>query len=182
MFSRIILVCLVVSIAAAIHYSDRHWALRLSPRIILLDTLPAGPQMRSIRNETVYGSAVLPYPGREISGFLSHDIETLPAASASAPLRLGYSYREVSLFGMPFWAYRDRGLVTYLETPIGYRAASVTDSRRELLQRITGRSYAGYSLPLHQHVWGWLLVLGFVLWYFVRRWEEARRRKKTGLI
>lgn len=99
------------------------------------------------------------------------------------PVRVSaYSYRELSLFGMPFWAYADHGLVTYLETPIGYRAAGVTDRRRELIERITGRSYAGYALPLHRHVWGWLLVLGFLLWFFVRRWEEARWRQKTGLI
>jgi hypothetical protein len=182
MFSRIILACLILSIAAAIHYSDRHWALRNMPRIMLLDTLPGGAPTRAIRNETEYGSALLPYPGKEISGFLGHDLEALPAASASAPLRLGYSYRELSLFGMPFLAYGDHGLVTYLETPIGYRAAPVTERRRELLQRITGRSYSGYPLPLHRHLWGWLLVLGFVLWTFVRRWEEARWRQKTGSI
>lgn len=138
--------------------------------------------MHLIRSETEYGSALLPYPGTKISGFLGHDVEPLPAASASAPLRLGYSYRELSLFGMPFWAYGDHGLVTYLETPIGYRAAVVTDPRRELLERITGRSYAGCALPLHRHVWGWLLVLGFVLWSFLRRWEEAMWRQKTGMI
>lgn len=180
MFSRAVLVCLILSIAAAIHYGDRHWALRSFPRIMLLDTLPDGPSTYLIRDETKYGSALLPYPGKEISGFLG--LESLPAASASAPLRLGYSYRELSLFGMPFWAYGDQGLVTYLETPIGYRAAVVTDRRRELIERITGRSYAGYALPLHSHVWGWLLVLGFVLWSFVRRWEEARWRQKTGSI
>jgi hypothetical protein len=182
MLSRVVLLCLVLSIAAAIHYGDRHWALRNLPHIILLDTLPSSPLTHSIRNETEYGSALLPYPGKEISGFLGPHLESLPSASASAPLRLGYSYRELSLFGMPFWAYGDHGLVTYLETPIGYRAALVTDQRRELLQRITGRSYAGYALPLHRHVWGWLLVLGFVVWSFVRRWEEARWRQKTGMI
>ena len=149
---------------------------------MMLDTLPDGPAAHLIRNETEYGSALLPYPGTKISGFLGSDPESLAAASASAPLRLGYSYRELSLFGMPFWAYRDHGLVTYLETPIGYRAAVVTDRRRQLVQRITGRSYADYALPLHRHVWGWLLVLGFVLWSFVRRWEEARWRQKTGMI
>lgn len=182
MFSRIIFVCLLLSIAAAVHYGDRHWALRNMPRIILVDTLPGGPLTHLLRHETEYGSALLPYPWAKISGFLGHDPESLPAAGASAPLRLGYSYRELSLFGMPFWAYADHGLVTYLETPIGYRAAVVTDRRRELIERITGRSYAGYALPLHRHVWGWLLVLGFLLWFFVRRWEEARWRQKTGLI
>ena len=182
MFSRIILVCLIMSVAAAIHYGERHWALRNFPHIIMLDTLPGGSVTYAIRGDTEYGSVLLPYPGKEISGFPGHDLEAFPAASASAPLRLGYSYRELSLFGMPFWAYGDQGLVTYLETPIGYRTAVVTDQRRQLLERITGRSYAAYALPLHRHVWGWLLVLGFVLWIFVRRWEEARWRQRTGMI
>jgi hypothetical protein len=147
-----------------------------------MDTLPSNPSTHAIHDDTEYGSALLPYPGKEISGFLGNDLESIPAASASAPLRLGYSYRELSLFGMPFWAYGDQGLVTYLETPIGYRTSVVTDQRRQLLERITGRSYAGYAMPLHRHVWGWLLVLGFVLWSFVRRWEEARWRQKTGMI
>ena len=62
---------------------------------------------------------MLPYPSRRT-----------PPAAGPMPLKLGWAYREVALFGMPMWGYPEGGLVTYLEMPQGIQVALVDRSGR----------------------------------------------------
>jgi hypothetical protein len=84
--------------------------------------------------------------------------------------------------GLPLWASGEAGLVTYFETPIGWQVALMGPDQVRLLERISGRSYADYSFPFWKHMWGWLFVLGLVVWYLLHRRAEAKWREETGII
>jgi hypothetical protein len=172
MASRIIMAILVLAVVAAIAFSDRNWALTNMPRVEPIATLPEKPELQPVRRDTEIGSDLLPYASER-----SRDAVREPGA-----LRLGYSYREVSLFGMPFWAYEEFGLVTYLEKPGGYQIGLLNPAKLRIIEDAAGRPYSGHVFALHRHLWGWLLVIGFIAWFVARRREDEKRRQKSGII
>lgn len=160
--SRLLLAALVLFVAATLFLGDRPWSLTSSPRVAEIDTLPDDPALASVRRYTEIGSGTLPYPARH----------TPPALGTEPlPLKLGWAYREVSLVGMPLWAYPEGGLVTYFERPDGYQVALIGPEQAALLDTIVGRDYAGRSFPWYHYNWGFLLPLGILLWTWLRRRE-----------
>jgi hypothetical protein len=160
--SRLVLAALVLFVAANLFLGDRPWSLTSSPRIAEIDTLPDNPALASVRRYTEIGSGTLPYPVRR----------TPPApATETVPLRIGWAYREVSLVGMPLWAYPEGGLVTYFERPDGYQVALIGPEQAALLGTIAGRDYASLSFPWYRYNWGFLLPLGILFWTWLRRRE-----------
>src|SRR5690349_20497156 len=105
MYSRIMLGVIVLLLALNFALTDRSWKLASAPRVSELEILPDTPDFAPVRAATEADGAALAYPVRG----------TPPPAAARPALKLGYAYREVSLFGMPLWAYPEPGLVTYLE-------------------------------------------------------------------
>ncbi|MEA3004350.1 MAG: hypothetical protein QOH81_3138 [Sphingomonadales bacterium] len=166
--NRVILLLLAAGMAAVLWLSPRSWSMTDTPRI---ETIAALPESDAV--EAALASAdsaiVLPY--------LPGEARARSAAARSAPpaLRLGMLYREVSIMKMPLWAYRDGGLVAYRELPEGYSAEPVPAEQVAALEAAAGRTYSGQPFPLWTHMWGWLFAAGFILWWFVARFEEARR-------
>ena len=162
MISRIFLAALVLAVASVLFLSDRPWHLTSTPRVDEVAVLPDSAEFADVRRYTEIGSAQLPYMSRQAR----------PAAPGRPVLKLGWSYRELSLLRMPFWASDEAGYVTYLEFPEHIRIALLSPSQISMLERQTGRRFTGdYSFPWHQHLWGWLLFVGLVVWTLLWRRE-----------
>ncbi|MGQ0589593.1 MAG: hypothetical protein ACT4N8_08695 [Sphingosinicella sp.] len=167
--SRLVLIVLVLFVAASLIFGDRPWSLTSAPRVAEIDTLPDSPALASVRRYTEIGSGTLPYPARRTP---------FAPGFGPPPLKVGWAYREVSLVGMPLWAYPEGGLVTYFERPDGIQVALLGPEQAVLLDRITGRDYARRDFPWFQYVWGFLLPLGILLWTGLRRRELWRAEER----
>lgn len=165
---------LVLALVAVMFLSGRPVPPQNLPRIEAIETLPDGAKLAKVRRFTEYGSGILPYTKLE-------RMEREKADWNRQPLKLGFSYREVTFAALPIIAYREYGLVTYLEEPGGYRIAILQPKQVELLQELTGRDYSGYSFPYWKHLWGWLFVIGFIVAACLYFLEEARRREELGI-
>ncbi len=168
MLSRTILAALALLLAANLYFTDRPWTLTSAPRVAEIAVLPDGPALAALRRDTEIGMGMLPYPNRRT-----------PPAAGPMPLKLGWAYREVALFGMPMWGYPEGGLVTYLEMPQGIQVALIDPERAALLDRLTGERYASLSFPWHRFVWGWLAVAALLAWVRIGRWEARREEERA---
>lgn len=166
----------VVTMAAAIFLGGRPLLPANTPRVDAIETLSDAPNMKQVRRYTEYGSGILPYNKREI------EIRAKQPADPRPPLRIGWSYREVSFFGLPIWAYEEYGFVTFLEEPMGYKIAILPPPQLELLQELTGKSYSGRHFPWWKHIWGWVFALGLGAVIFLQLREQARWREEQGII
>ena len=102
---------------------------------------------------------------------------TLPA--------IGYSYREMSMLGLPFFAYKEYGIGLYSR---GHNSIDFTPldlDKIDVLENVMGTKLArtrGYFFPFWMHIWGWLVLaigLGWAWW----EWRDAERRKdEAGII
>jgi hypothetical protein len=164
--SRVILLVLAAGAVAVFMLSPRGWSMTDIPRIEALAALPDTEKVGNVLSGLDTG-IVLPY--------LPGEARARSESSTPAVLRIGILYREVSLMKMPFWAYRDGGLVAYRALPSGYSAAPVPPEQVAALEAAAGQVYSGRRFALWQHLWGWLFGLGFLSWWFVARREEARR-------
>ena len=167
---------LVVGLVVVMIFSGRPSVPANIPRIEEVATLPDGPRMASVRAYTEYGSGVLPYNAMERARRAPADWD------ARQPLKLGYAYREVSFLKMPFWAYEEYGLVTFMDTPAGYKIAIMNPKQMELLQELTGKDWSGYRFPIWAHLWGWLFVIGFIAGPLLWLRERAKWREEQGII
>lgn len=166
----------VMALAAALLFSGRPVLPANTPRVDEVEILPDGPRMEEVRRYTEYGSGLLPYNRAE------QEARSLRSPEARPELKLGWSFREISFIGLPLWAYREYGLVTYLEEPAGYQIAILMPKQVELLEELTGHDYAGRSFAFWKYMWGWLIVLAFAAAFFLFLREEARKREEEGII
>jgi hypothetical protein len=173
---RIVLGLLAAAFAITFFLSEREWGLTSMPRVEAVDTLPDTPELAAVRHYTQIGSGLLPYLPRERARHAAS------LAQEGQRLKVGFSYREVSILRVPIWASEDNGLVTYFELPSWYQIALINADQVRLLERISGRSYSGYSFPRWKHMWGWLFLLGLIGWYLLHRRALARWREETGII
>jgi hypothetical protein len=173
MKSEILLSVTVVALAAALILSGRPFFPVNTPRIEEVATLPEGPKMAAVRRYTEYGSGILPYNARERA-------KRAPKGwDEKRPLKLGYAYREISFLRMPFFAYEEYGLVTFLDTPNGYQIAIMQPKQVELLEELTGRKWSDYRFPLERHLWGWLFVIAVVCGVM---WRLREQREAEGVV
>lgn len=173
---RIALGLLAAAYAVTFFLSEREWGLTNIPRVEEVDTLPETDRLAAVRRYTQIGSGLLPYLPRERAR------RAASVAEEGQRLKVGFSYREISILRVPVWASEDNGLVTYLELPSWYQIALINEDQIRLLERISGRSYAGYSFPRWKHMWGWLFLLGLLGWYLLHRRALAKWREETGII
>jgi hypothetical protein len=167
---------LVLAMVAAILLGGRPKLPANTPRIHAIEQLPDDAKLAKVRRYTEYGSGILPYNRREQQDRAMRDW------SDRQPLRVGYSYREISFFGLPVWAYPEYGLVTFIEVPAGYNMAILRPQQVELLQELTGRDYSDYSFPWWKHLWGWLFPIGFIAAALRLLQEDRRRREAEGVV
>ena len=125
-------------------------------------TLPDTPELADVRRYTEIGSGMLPYE----CGW------TPRATPARPPLKLGWTYRETSALRMPFWAAGEFGFVTYLEQPSGIEFGILSPSQVAMLEERLGRRFTeNYSFPWYLHLWGWLPLIGLIVWTWLWRRE-----------
>ena len=168
MLSRIILAALALFLVVNLALNDRPWSLISAPRVAEIETLADAPALAALRDYTEVGSGTLPYPARR----------TRPAAQAGPqPLRIGWAYREVSLLGMPLYAYPEPGIVSYFERPDAIQVAILSPEQLGTLDRLTGRAYSELSFPWYRYLWGPAFLLGIFLWTWVRS-RELRRAEE----
>lgn len=154
----------------------RHWLLGGLAALAVAGASPAAARSWVVQDQP-YVALIADLPDN--SGFEGYHEDR-----GMVPLDLGWSYREISGLWMPFWAYRDQGLVLFSKAPDGsYMLAPVSDAELAKIKDVTGRDVASeYSFPLANHLWGWLpmvALLGFIFW--LRR-RETRRREALGVI
>ena len=171
MSSRIFLSLLAVAMAAVLLLSERPWGLTSSPRVEEVAILPDDPRLEPVRRYTQWGSGMLPYVSERARKAAANEIP---------PLKLGWTYREWNMLGMPFYAsaepYGGNGFVTYLELTGGIKVAVINDDQMALLEELAGRSLSeGYSFAWYRHVWGWLFVIGLLVWH----WLSSREIKRA---
>ena len=175
MIPRIFLAALALCAGLVMLVSERPWSATSMPRIDEVAVVPDGPKTASVREYTEYGSGVLPYMERQA--------RPAPGPDSERPVKLGWSYREFGVLRMPFWASKELGFVTYIETPEGLRFSVMVPEQVALLEKLTGQKYsARYSFPWHRHLWGWLFVLAFLAWLVLNRRAEAKWREESGII
>jgi hypothetical protein len=103
--------------------------------------------------------------------------------AAPSPPMLGYSIREVSVLGMPLFAYREVGFVLYVEGPQNFSMTPLDEDGRRLLDDTVGQPIGrDYSFPWWEYVWGWALFVLIAAWGWVWWRSKVKVREETGLI
>ncbi len=97
--------------------------------------------------------------------------------------QLGYSYREVTAFGLPLIAYPEFGYVAFRDHPTIFAAVPLNADGLALLNRKAGKPLeAGFIFPFWRTCWGLLFIAwaGGIFWFHVI--AERRRRRVLGLV
>lgn len=106
----------------------------------------------------------------------------LPAAPVDRTPRLGYSYREITAFGLPLMAYPEFGHVAYRDEGAAYFAVPLDADALALLNKKAGTTLeAGWFFPVWK-LWGLLYVLAIAGIIAFERAAARRRRDALGLI
>lgn len=172
---RLVLAALALGLGLVLVLSQRPWAATSMPRLYEIAVLPDTPEAEAATGAAEFG-IVIPYrrdqaPGAADSG---------PSRSAS---KLGFSYREVSLAKMPFWAHRELGFVKYSERPDGYHAEPLAAEQMDRLAAVIGRDLTrSYAFPVWRHLWGWLFAAALGLWFFLQHRARAKWLEEQGII
>jgi hypothetical protein len=170
---RLWLVFLAVAFAAAAYFSDRDWALTNMPRIEALGALDEGPEVNQLLGRSQLEPGLLPYTARQRGN------RALEPTAAPARPQVGFSYRELSILRMPIWAYEDQGLVAYSEERDGYYYVPLDEEQSAALDRITGSRHSDYRFPFWEHLWGWLLLVGLIVWTFLHLRAGAKLEEQA---
>ena len=173
---RLWLAFLALAFAAAAYFSDRDWALTDMPRIEALGALEENPELYRVLSESRLVPGMLPYTARQRANRAER---ALRGDDARPQRRIGYSYRELSILRVPIWGYKDQGLVAYSEGPDGYYYVPLDEAQTAEIDRITGSSYADYGFPLWKHLWGWLFLLGMIVWTFLHLRAGAKLQEES---
>ena len=73
---------------------------------------------------------------------------------------------------MPLWASDEFGFVTYLEHPQGIEFGILSPSQIAMLEQRLGRRFTeDYAFPWYLHLWGWLPLIGLIVWTWLWRRE-----------
>ncbi|MEA3015084.1 MAG: hypothetical protein QOD42_3629 [Sphingomonadales bacterium] len=163
--SRFILIGIAVLWLAIALLSERPWGLTSTPRIREIQTLPDNPQTAALRRWT---SILVPYLDRE----------RRPEVTGQPPIKLGWSYREYSIFTMPVWAQSEEELVFYVDAPDGREFTPLNPQRLDPFDRLTGvQAPRDYSFPWYLYMWGWWVLIALIAWTLVKRKEDLAREE-----
>ncbi len=159
---RLWLAFLAVAFAAAAYFSDRDWALTDMPRIEALGAIEGREELYRVIGQSRLAPGMLPYTARQRANRAERGAEAEPRQP-----KVGYSYRELSVLRVPIWAYEDQGLVAYSEAHDGYYYVPLGEAQAAEIDRISGSRFADYGFPLWKHLWGWLFLVGMIVWTFL---------------
>lgn len=163
--SRIVLAILIGFVAASMAFSGRPWRGYSAYYVHEIRTLPDGPALEMARRISRLGI----FPSVEGAPAIDH-------GPASEPVKLGWSYVEYGILGMPYWARTEVGLVAFRETDEGIRFGQIEPERIPLLEQAgAGEIPRDYGFPWYRYIWGWLFFPLFGLWLWLWRKEDRVR-------
>jgi hypothetical protein len=167
---------LLIALFVALVFSGRPLFPTSMPKVREIATLPDSDKLQPVRAYAEYGAVQLPYNEREKMD------RAPPSWDAPRPVRIGFSFRELSFVRLPFWAKSEFGMVAFVDTPGGYRMTPMGPQQVKLLGELTGRDWSGTSLEPWRFAWGWLFVLGFVAIGLLHLRRQAKWREENGII
>lgn len=180
---------LLLVLAWALLLSDRYWMAASRPTIDDLAEIKVPPELGDMISDIdAYGLHIRREPSK-VERYLDMERARLgfeapvPSyAHMSAP-RLGYSVRETTFLGMPFWYASEYSHVLYFSSDWGVVAAPLNEIGFAALDKANGRNLrASSTIPWWNHLWGWLFLVGLALalWLWHRR--TVRWREENGII
>ena len=186
---KLVACALLLTLVASLLLSDRYWVLASRSMIDDVAEVKVPPELGDMISQIDdYGLHVRREPSK-LTRYLDMERARLgleapvPSyANMSAP-KLGYSVREMTFLGMPFWASPEYGHVLFFSSDWGAVAAPLNEHGFAQLDKANGRDLRATSLiPWWRHLWGWLFVLGLALalWLWHRR--TVRWREENDII
>jgi hypothetical protein len=163
--NRILLALLAAGVAAVMVFSPRSWSMLDAPQVVLIAPLPYNPAVEQVLNESEKGLEI-PY------GHRPGESGAAPPELIAAHRYLGFVYRDVSLLKMPFWSYADPGFVAVQPGPEAYAAELLTRDQVKRIDAANGGHAGDYRYPFWGNLWGWLFVVGFIVWLVLQRRAE----------
>lgn len=180
---------LVLALLGALLLSDRYWVASSRPTVDMLAEVKVPPElgdMISVIDDSGIHIQRVPSKAEQYIAIkraeYGIDVPVPSYANMSAP-RFGYSVRETTFLGMPFWYETQYGHVLFFSSDWGVVAAPLTDIGQAALDKANGRDLRATSMiPWWNHVWGWLFLAGLALaiWLWHRR--TVRWREENGII
>lgn len=185
------LVCgaLALVLLGALIFSDRYWVAASRPTVDELAEVKVPPELGDmIAAIDDYGVHIQRVPNKAEQYIAMKRAQYglgQPApsyANMSAP-KFGYSVRETTFLGMPFWYTAEYGHVLFFSSDWGVVAAPLNDIGHAALDKANGRDLRATStIPWWKHLWGWLFLagVGLAIWLWHRR--TVRWRAENGFI
>jgi len=185
------LVCgvLLLVLAGALLVPDRYWVAASRPVVDDLAEVTVPPELgETISAIDAYGVHIRRVPSKAEQYVAikraSYGLEApAPAYTHMRGPRFGYSVREATFLGMPFWYHVEYGHVLFFSSDWGVVAAPLNEIGHAALDKANGRDLRATSMiPWWRHVWGWPFVAGvaLALWLWHRR--TVRWRAENGYI
>lgn len=182
---KIVAGLLLVTLAAAMIFGNRPWALANQPMVTHLRAIKLPKDVDFVYELDSYGLHVQqswsPWERLVEVTKVMHGVPMRqPTFRDMTEPALGSSIREVSFFGMPFGWYRDMGDVVYVRNDWGAIYAPLVPATLARVNKENGGDVTqGNIFPFWLHLWGWLWIAGLgLLWHRA----NVRRREALGLI
>lgn len=95
---------------------------------------------------------------------------------------LGYSIREVSMLGMPLFAYKQQGLVIFAVNDVSIVTNPIDDATLNGLGEATSKAGHNFVFPIWEYVWGLLLFVLIGAWIWIWWRSDRKYRAESGLL
>lgn len=185
------LVCgaLALVLLGALVFSDRYWVAASRPTVDELAEVKVPPELGDmiaaidaygVHIQRVHSKAEQYIAIKRAQYGLGAEAPSY--ANMSAP-KFGYSVRETTFLGMPFWYTTEYGHVLFFSSDWGVVAAPLNPVGQAALDKANGRDLrATGMIPWWKHLWGWLFLAGlaFAIWLWHRR--TVRWRAENGYL
>ncbi|MDG2534996.1 hypothetical protein P6144_15155 [Sphingomonas sp. HITSZ_GF] len=186
---KLVVGALALVLAWSLLLSDRYWFLTDRPVVDELAAVKVPPELGDMISAIDdYGVHIQRQPSKvELYIAIKRSQlgleQPVPSYAHMSDPKLGYSVREMTFLGMPFWYAPEYGHVLFFSSDWGVVAAPLNDRGHAALNKANGRDLRATSMvPWWQHLWGWLFLAGLALaiWLWHRR--VVRWREENGII
>lgn len=171
----LVLSCLLIT--GSVLVSQRPITLANMPAVAMAGPVPDRADPARLGNYVRAYAAFVPNAGWR------PQVRALIGGSGEGRVQVGYSLRQVSFLGLPFFAYPEAGYVLAIDDGSYTAIAALGKDGLAELERQTGVALPRISpLAFLRYGWGWMLpaLVALFVW-FELKWQ-ARRREALGLI
>lgn len=186
---KLLVGALVLVLVGSLVLSDRYWVLASRSTIDDLSEIKVPAELGDMISQIDDVGLHVPREPSKLERYLAAERARLgieapvPSfANMSAP-KFGYSVRETTFLGMPFWFSSEYRHMLFFSSDWGVVAAPLNEHGFAALDKANGRDLRATSMiPWWRHLWGWLFVLGLALalWLWHRR--TVRWREENDII